>query len=181
MNIDTKIRKEYLDLQNPSALSGINQVHRYYKERYPAITEEKINRNLSSINTYLLHKEAKQLIRNPTFIEYKRQQLQIDLADVGNLSTANDGIRYLLVTIDVFTRFGFVVPLKNKKAEETLEGFKLVLQEAKQYPRTIFCDRGSEFKVYIKHSLYMKIIFIYIIFFFRTNTSPAFAKKTRLV
>ena len=37
----------------------------------------------------------------------------MDLVDMSNISTANENYNYLLVAVDVFTRLGFVVPLKK--------------------------------------------------------------------
>ena len=39
----------------------------------------------------------------------------IDLADMQLISKCNKGIRYLLCAIDLFSKYAFVVPLKNKK------------------------------------------------------------------
>ena len=39
----------------------------------------------------------------------------VDLADMQVISKYNKGIRYLLCTIDLFSKYAFVVPLKDKK------------------------------------------------------------------
>ena len=46
-----------------------------------------------------------QLRRNPFFVHSKRQQIQIDLADVSKYSQWNQGTRFLLAGIDVFSRY----------------------------------------------------------------------------
>ena len=51
---------------------------------------------------------------------------------------------YLLVGIDIFTRYGFAIPIKSKNADDTLEAFKKLLQQAKTYPSTVFSDRGNK-------------------------------------
>ena len=40
------------------------------------------------------------------------------------ISKYNKGIRYLLCVIDLFSRYASVIPLKNKKREGIVEGFK---------------------------------------------------------
>ena len=62
------------------------------------------------------------------------------------MSSTNDDYRYLLTTIDIFTRYAFVEPLKNKKASTFLEGFKCIAKKAVTLPRRILADRGSEIK-----------------------------------
>ena len=39
----------------------------------------------------------------------------VDLADMQSLSRYNKGIKYLLCTIDIFSKYGWVIPLKDKK------------------------------------------------------------------
>ena len=46
--------------------------------------------------------------------------------------------------IDIFTRYGFAIPIKSKNADDTLEAFKKILQQAKTYPSTVFSDRGNK-------------------------------------
>lgn len=46
-------------------------------------------------------------------------QWEADLADVQNLSESNNGIKYLLVIVDVFSRFLWVRPLRDKKLSQS--------------------------------------------------------------
>jgi hypothetical protein len=46
------------------------------------------------------------------------EQLDVDLVDMQPLSKDNDGIKCLLVAIDVFSRYAWVEPLKNKTAKQ---------------------------------------------------------------
>lgn len=69
-----------------------------------------------------------------------------DLADFQSLSKSNKGNRYLLVAIDVLSKHLFVAPLRSKKAEDMVEGFKKVLEEMPMKPHRIFTDKGKEFR-----------------------------------
>ena len=60
-----------------------------------------------------------------------------------SLSKDNEGMKYLLVAIDVFSRYAWVEPLKNKTAKEVERGLMIILNQAK--PRKIRTDGGSEF------------------------------------
>ena len=57
----------------------------------------------------------------------------------------NKGIRYLLRVIDLFSRYTWVIPLKNKKGESIVEGFKKILDDSNRKPNKIWVDHGSEF------------------------------------
>ena len=57
------------------------------------------------------------------------QQWQIDLADMQKF---NDGYRYLLVCIDVFSKYAWVVPLKNKTGPSLVNAFKVILSSVRK-------------------------------------------------
>ena len=46
------------------------------------------------------------------------------------ISKYNKGIRYLLCVIDLFSRYAWVIPLKNKKGESIVEGFIKILDDS---------------------------------------------------
>lgn len=71
-------------------------------------------------------------------------QWEADLADVQNLSEYKEVIKFLLVIVDVFSRFLCVQPLKDCKAKSAIEAFKDVLSGPRQ-PKAIRTDKGSEF------------------------------------
>ena len=57
------------------------------------------------------------------------EEIQIDLADVARSTSENDGYRYWLVAVDVFTKMRWGVPIKNKKTEECIRAFQEVLDK----------------------------------------------------
>ena len=61
------------------------------------------------------------------------------------LSKHNKGIRYLLCVIDLFSKYAWVVPLKDKKRVSTVNAFQKILDSSKRKPNKIWVDQGSEF------------------------------------
>ena len=61
------------------------------------------------------------------------------------ISKFNKGTKYLFSVIDLFSRYAWVIPLKNKKNESIVEGFKSTLDNSKRKPNKIWVDQGSEF------------------------------------
>ena len=55
------------------------------------------------------------------------------------------GIRYLLYAIDLFNKYAFVVPLKDKKGTTIVHAFQTILNNSKRKPSKIWVDQGSEF------------------------------------
>ncbi len=70
---------------------------------------------------------------------------QLDLVDVSNISEYNNGNRFLLTCIDVFSKFAWVVPLKNKTGQTLVAAYKKVLSRGNRKPIMIHSDKGSEF------------------------------------
>ena len=51
----------------------------------------------------------------------------VDLADMQLLSKYNKGIKYLLCAIDLFSKYAWVVPLKDKKVVSVADGFQKII------------------------------------------------------
>ena len=60
----------------------------------------------------------------------------------------NKGYRYLLMVLDVFSKYGWIVPLKDKKGETVAEALKNILKEGRK-PQYLWVDKGREY--YNKH------------------------------
>ena len=72
------------------------------------------------------------------------EQWQMDLADMQSLKDYNDGYRYLLVFIDVFSKYAWIVPIKSKTGPALVEAFKVILSSGRK-PHKIMTDQGTEF------------------------------------
>ena len=68
-----------------------------------------------------------------------------DLADMQLLSRYNKGIRFLLCVIDIFSKYAWVVPLKDKKGVSFVTAFQSILKQSNRKPNKIWVDKGSEF------------------------------------
>ena len=54
-------------------------------------------------------------------------------------------IKYLLRAIDLFSKYAFVVPLKDKKRIRITNAFKKIIKQSGRKPNKIWVDQGSEF------------------------------------
>lgn len=66
-----------------------------------------------------------------------------DLVDMQAFSRYNKGIKYLLNVIDVFSKYAWSVPVKNKTGVEITKAFQQIIKERK--PKMLWVDQGSEF------------------------------------
>ena len=82
---------------------------------------------------------------------YKDETWSADLTDKSSLSKYNNNYKFILTVIDIFTKYAWAIPLKNKSGLSITNGFKLVLGENPQggsqprKPEKLWVDRGSEF------------------------------------
>ena len=76
-----------------------------------------------------------------------------DLADMQLISKFNKGFRFLLCVIDIFSKYAWVLPLKDKKGINIVNAFQKILnasdkseaQSKGRKPNKIWVDKGSEF------------------------------------
>ena len=61
------------------------------------------------------------------------------------LSKYNKGIRFLLCVIDIFSKYAWFVPLKDKKGISIVKAFQIILKQSNRKPNKIWVDKGSEF------------------------------------
>ena len=71
-------------------------------------------------------------------------QFDADLASFISYADENDDYKYLLVVIDIFSRCGWVQPLKDKGSSEVIDAFGKILQEERK-PKCLCTDAGREF------------------------------------
>ena len=68
-----------------------------------------------------------------------------DLADMQLISKFNKGIHFSLCVNDIFSKYAWVISLKDKKGITITNGFQKMLKESNCKPDKIWVDKGSEF------------------------------------
>ena len=66
-----------------------------------------------------------------------------DLVDIQSFSKHNDGVKYLLNVIDVFSKYALSVPLIDKTCRNMIRTFDTIV--GKRKPSKMWVDRGGEF------------------------------------
>ena len=61
------------------------------------------------------------------------------------ISNFNKGFRFLLCVIDIFSKYAWVVPLKDKKGVSIVNAFQKILHKSGRNPNKIWVDKGTEF------------------------------------
>ena len=93
-----------------------------------------------------LHKLViKKFNKIKVYSQFKDNIWAVDLADMQSLSRKNKGIKYLLCAIDLYSKYAFVVPLKDKKGISIANAFNKIIKQSNRKPNKIWVDQGSEF------------------------------------
>ena len=100
----------------------------------------------SSILVDELHKPIiKKFEKRKAYSQFKDNIWGVDLADMQSLSRKNKGIKYLLCVIDLYSKYAFVIPLKDKKGISILNAFDKIIKQYNRKPNKIWVDQGGEF------------------------------------
>ena len=92
-----------------------------------------------------LHKPVrKKFEKRKVFVKGIDDTWGADLVEMGNLMQWNEGIRYLLMVIDVFSKYGWIRTLKNKRGDTVAEAFVSIFNEGRT-PKKLWVDKGKEF------------------------------------
>ena len=59
------------------------------------------------------------------------------------LSKYNEGYRFLLLVIDIFSKYSWIIPLKNKQGVTVADALKKIFEERR--PGKLWVDKGKEF------------------------------------
>ena len=70
----------------------------------------------------------------------------VDLADMQLISRFSKGFRFLLCVINIFSKYAWVVPLKDKKVISIVNAFQKILYKSGRKPNKIWVDKGIEFQ-----------------------------------
>ena len=100
------------------------------KELYSKVKNRGIT--LDQVKNYVQNQEVTQLFKRtkrihkyfPITANYRDEILQCDLVDLSNLQSSNSHYSSLLVCIDIFSRYTWVIPMKNKTKETVCESMK---------------------------------------------------------
>ena len=103
-------------------------------------------KNSSSILADELHKPIiRKFNKRKVYSQFKDNIFGVDLADMQSLSRKNKGIKYLLCAIDLYSKYAFVIPLKDKKGISIVNAFNKIIKQSNRKPNKIWIDQGGEF------------------------------------
>ena len=79
----------------------------------------------------------KKIEKRKVYSQFKDNIWGVDLADMQSLSRKNEGIKYLLCVIDLYSKYAFVVPLKDKKRISIVNALNKIIKQSNRNPNKI--------------------------------------------
>ena len=107
-----------------------------------------INKNLIKIFVDEIYSKAplRNYPTNKIVYNHFDEIWSIDLADMIDYKTSNNkGFRYIFIIIDIFSKYLWAIPLKNKYSQTITNEFSNILTTSKRKPVKLESDRGTEF------------------------------------
>ena len=144
----------YLDPKSGGSYSSPTKILAEVKRRnyYKNVTIHKIQNYLRGKPVQSLYRQSITKFRRPRVrVSGINSQFEIDLMDISRYSSHNDKFMFLVVCIDVLSKFAWAVPIRTKHGRAVADVVQGIIQD--RTPTTISTDRGSEFKSHFFHQV----------------------------
>jgi len=137
--METEMKRIWENPEDPVGYTGVSKLAKRVKA-----SQKQTSKWLRNQMSYSLHKPMRR--RFPTR-KYKTSGInhlwQADLMEMIPYASINDGYKYILTCIDVFSRYARAVPVKSKSKKDMKEAMAILLEDEK--PLNLQTDLGKEF------------------------------------
>ena len=161
---DQKLRNSLYDIASNPVYDGLaSMVYKFFDSKVAPLDKKTMSGNgnakhtakpsslerTKEVNKILAEELYKPVIKKfnkrKVYSQFKDNIWGVDFADMQSLSRKSKGIKYLLCAIDLFSKYAFVVPLKDKKRNSTVNAFNKIIKQSNRKPNKIWLDQGGEF------------------------------------
>lgn len=140
------LKKIYTDPKHRTAFTSAAKLWKYIKLHGKDITRKQLKNWLSEQDVYTSHHPIVRKFPTRKVVTHGINDVwDVDLMDVSNLAEHNDGVRFIAIFIDIFSRYLYAEPMTDKSAPTTLTAIKNVFRRSGQQPETFRSDAGQEF------------------------------------
>ncbi|GIY45648.1 uncharacterized transposon-derived protein F54H12.3 [Caerostris darwini] len=109
------LEKFYKNPEKPASFGGINALRRAVGNQ---VKTKDIKQWLETKDSYTLHKPARRNFKkNRVIVGGIDEQFQADLLDLQSIKQFNNGYKFLLTCIDVFSKYAWAISLKDKTGQ----------------------------------------------------------------
>jgi hypothetical protein len=138
----TKLEKAYKNVSGGYSFGGPQKL----KNKFPDVKLSTIKKFLATQPTYTLqHPLRKRFDTRSVRSSAINQIWGGDLMSMQNLTKHNRGYNYIMIFVDVLSKFMYTRPLKTKTPKEVGKAFLNIINVSGKSPGTLWCDKGTEF------------------------------------
>ena len=112
--LNAYLSRVYVSPEHPTSFRGLDKLYRIARKEFPSITHNEIKQWAETNLSYSLHKLSTRSFKcNRIYAPEIDSLWEADFAFVQDVAKENHDVNYLLVVIDVFSRFLWVRPMKT--------------------------------------------------------------------
>ena len=119
-------------------------VYKFFDQKSMGSGFEKLKNTTKSSFSILADELHKPIIRKfnkrKVYSQFRDNIWGVDLADMQSLGGKNKGIKYLLCVIDLYSKYEFVIPLRDKKGISIVNAFNKIIKQSNRKPNKIWVD-----------------------------------------
>ncbi len=153
------LETNYYDPRKAGAYGGFDKFYNAIVKRSQEINVGRadVKKWLSGQEPYSIHRGARRRFeRDRVITSGMNIQADADLADTKRLAEFNSNTNFILVVIDVFSRYAWVRPLKDKSGKEMARVVNELFHDMEKTPYLLRTDNGMEFKNKLVQKVYGK-------------------------
>lgn len=167
----------YFNPKSPASYLGPEKLFQIVKSQGQyKIGRHRIRKWLQDQESYSLTRGARRKFpRSRVIVAGIDSQWDMDLMDMVDLAKQNDGYQYVLVAIDIFSRFAHCQPIKSKKGADVVKALQSILKGTRR-PSVLRSDRGMEFRSK-EVKKYLKSQNIHHFYALNTETKANYAER----
>lgn len=147
MSWEDYLEQVYYNPVNAGSFSGPDKLYQYVRKQGKyVLSKYKIRKWLQRQEAYSLQKGVRRRFkRNKVIVLGIDDQWDADLMDMSKYSKQNDRVAFILIVIDIFSKFLWMHLLEDKKGQSVTAAFESILQEGRR-PTRLRTDKGQEFR-----------------------------------
>lgn len=131
-------------LQKKYRQFGYPSVRKFYTILDKKVPESTIRDFVRSQSVAQIH-QKKVMKQGHITADFVDERFQIDLLDMSSLSRSNQGMKWIFICVDVFSRYSWAEPMKTKQPTDTAKALTKIMNES-SVPKVINSDNGTEWK-----------------------------------
>jgi hypothetical protein len=141
------LTRHYYDLNYPEAYTSKTRLIKKFKDTYPIKDIENWVSEQENLTKFAFRKTR---FKKQLALAHKKDQIWAsDLLFYNKYAKENRNLKYVVVVVDVLTRYTYAFATKNKHPSSLVEGFRKIFKKAKP-SLALFVDNGTEFKSVFK-------------------------------